>query len=136
MDQENATNQVDNSITILGLGEIELFESKVPKKIESLSTPSIKIFKIACGGMHTLVLTSMGKVFTWGCNDDFALGRSGSENIPTEMTSITVPINNIAAGDSHSVALNTDLNVLYYWGQYRVIKIYSFIQYILESYQW
>jgi len=84
--------------------------------------------------MHTLVLTSMGKVFTWGCNDDFALGRSGSENIPTEMTSITVPINNIAAGDSHSVALNTDLNVLYYWGQDRVINIYSFIQYILESY--
>lgn len=70
--------------------------------------------------MHTLVLTTMGKVFSWGCNDDKALGRVGSENQPMMIESLTVPMNNIAAGDSHSVAYNTELNQMFLWGSYRV----------------
>ena len=25
--------------------------------------------------MHTLALSTVGKLYSWGCNDDFALGR-------------------------------------------------------------
>ncbi len=111
-----------NRPNFLGLGDVDFFESKIPRKIETISNPSIKIYKIACGGMHTLVLTSLGKVYSWGNNDDCALGREGIDNEPVELTSLKYPINDIVAGDSHSVALNSELNVLYYWGQYRVIS--------------
>ena len=70
--------------------------------------------------MHTLVLSTLGKVYSWGCNDDGALGRQGADNQPMLIDAITFPINNIAAGDSHSVAYNTDLNLIYRWGAYRV----------------
>lgn len=68
--------------------------------------------------MHTLVLSSLGKVFSWGNNDDSALGRTGVDNEPGEVE-LTIPVNNISAGDSHSVAYNTDLNRVFLWGSYR-----------------
>lgn len=68
--------------------------------------------------MHTLVLSTMGKVYSWGCNDDSALGRIGIDNEPGEVK-IPVPVNNISAGDSHSIAYNTELNQVYLWGSYR-----------------
>jgi len=37
---------------------------------------------IACGGMHTAALTYEGRLYTWGCNDDNALGRPGPPEIP------------------------------------------------------
>ena len=30
---------------------------------------------VRAGGMHTVALSDEGKVFTWGCNDEGALGR-------------------------------------------------------------
>ena len=35
------------------------------------------VVKIACGGLHSVVLTSDGKAYTFGCNDEGALGRKG-----------------------------------------------------------
>lgn len=46
-----------------------------------ISVPSIipnwsqTIKEVVCGGMHALVLTADGRVFSFGCNDDGALGR-------------------------------------------------------------
>ena len=115
----------------LGLGD-DVFESKIPKQVSLFNTePSNKVYKIACGGMHTLVLTTMGTIYSWGCNDDGALGREGSENIPVLVDSITMPMNNIAAGDSHSVAYNPELNALYLWGEYRV----NFLNYLKKNYR-
>ena len=34
-----------------------------------------EIYKIACGALHTLVLTTEGAAFSFGCNDEGALGR-------------------------------------------------------------
>jgi regulator of chromosome condensation len=82
-----------------------------------------KVYKICCGGMHTLVLTTKGFIFSWGCNDDMALGRQGADNQPMLIDKLTIPMNGISAGDSHSIAYNTELNLLYYWGSYRVIHI-------------
>lgn len=83
-------------------------------------TLPIKVRQIACGGMHTLVLTTHGRVYSWGCNDEGALGREGAENTPIMVDkSLNYPMTNVTAGDSHSVAYNTSLNLIYRWGLYR-----------------
>lgn len=69
--------------------------------------------------MHTVALTSKGTVYTWGCNDEGALGREGPENTP-EKVEIEIAVTDISAGDSHTIAYNTNDNVIYYWGCYRV----------------
>ena len=74
--------------------------------------------------MHTLVLTTMGKIFSWGANDDGALGREGSEK---KAEIVDIPeMTNITAGDSFSIAYNTDLNTVYQWGVFRVINFFIF----------
>ena len=39
---------------------------------------SLEIFSFS-GGMHTVVLTKNGEVFTFGCNDEGSLGRNVDE---------------------------------------------------------
>lgn len=103
----------------LGLGE-DVLECKRPRKVFPNSTyPNIKVVKIACGAMHTLLISSMGEVYSWGCNDDFALGRTQSEsNVPGKVE-IQFPMSDISAGDSHSTAYNCELNQVFLWGTYR-----------------
>jgi len=40
------------------------------------------IYKVSCGALHTVVLSTEGKVYTFGCNDEGALGREGVEKVP------------------------------------------------------
>lgn len=71
--------------------------------------------------MHTVALASNGTVWTWGCNDEGALGRQGAENIPLQVdASLKSQISDISAGDSHTIAYNTSTNKIFYWGCYRV----------------
>jgi len=56
--------------------------------------------------MHTVALASDGSIFTWGCNDDKALGRPGAENVPLKVE-FDFKADAIAAGDCHSIAYNT-----------------------------
>ncbi|EER11581.1 pheromone response protein, putative, partial [Perkinsus marinus ATCC 50983] len=43
----------------------------------------IAVTQIAVGALHTLALdATSGMVYSWGCNDDGALGRLGQENQP------------------------------------------------------
>lgn len=84
-----------------------------------------QILQIVCGGMHTLALTADGLVYSWGVNDEGALGRqahrddAGSENYPGR---VDFPSNDrmvqISAGDSHSVALSSTGEV-FAWGSFR-----------------
>lgn len=105
------------------MGDSDILETKNPKKVPVLNVePSSKVYQICCGGMHTLVLTTLGKIYSWGCNDDGALGRSGIDNEPVMIDSIPYPMNNITAGDSFSIAYNTELNLVYQWGAFRVIN--------------
>ncbi|KAM0688437.1 Regulator of chromosome condensation [Conglomerata obtusa] len=74
------------------------------------------VTKIACGAMHTLVLID-NKVYTYGCNDEAALGRSGEEH---EILEVQIKDNviDISCGASHSVAL-TDKGTVLAWGTFR-----------------
>lgn len=62
------------------------------------------------------------QVYTFGCNDDGALGRNtseeGSECQPTKLELPAKAIQ-ISAGDSHSAALLDDGRVMA-WGTFRV----------------
>lgn len=37
--------------------------------------PARQVLQISCGGMHTVALTEGGEVYSWGVNDEGALGR-------------------------------------------------------------
>ncbi|KAG6006902.1 hypothetical protein E4U21_006621 [Claviceps maximensis] len=108
------------------------------------------VVQLACGGMHTIVLTADNKILTWGVNDEGALGRdttwegglkdadgeaSDSEEEdgelnPHECSPAEVPskhfapgtvFTQVAAGDSCSFVLTASGNV-YGWGAFRDTK--------------
>lgn len=111
------------TLPYLGLGEIEEFEIKRPRRIPVFDAGIVgrRILKIVCGGMHTVALSNMGKVYTWGCNDEGALGRIGPETTPLEVgPTLNIPVTGIAAGDCHTIAYNENLNQVFCWGLYRV----------------
>ena len=73
---------------------------------------------LSVGGMHALALLTNGQVYSWGCNDDGALGRAGVESKPTLVDTLP-PVNNVSAGDSHSIYYNTVSSKVYFCGLYR-----------------
>ena len=128
---ENASSQVSIKTDlhyISGLGDDAPLEIKKPRKPAIFDIgnmiPARSICKIVCGGMHTVALATSGQLWTWGCNDEGALGRAGPENSPIEVK-IAVGIQDISAGDSHTIAYNINKNMVFYWGCYRVSKIQS-----------
>jgi regulator of chromosome condensation len=55
----------------------------VPIEIPFFSSKRIKVSLIQCGSQHNMAVSSQGKVYSWGCNDDGALGRTTlPENVP------------------------------------------------------
>ena len=62
-------------------------------------------------------------MFTWGCNDEGALGRDtkdGEEYTPGQVLTLKdISVVRISAGDSHTVALASNGDV-YCWGVFRV----------------
>lgn len=88
----------------LGLGE-GVLERKKPTLVKSLIDKNI--VAVATGSLHNLALSAEGRVYSWGCNDDGALGRTGEENIPLEVDYLApVRIKKIAVGDCHSAFLD------------------------------
>ncbi|KAI8873104.1 RCC1/BLIP-II [Ramicandelaber brevisporus] len=101
----------------LGLGD-EITERKYPFPLKCLFDQ--QIVDIAAGGIHNLALTANGVIWSWGCNDQKALGREGEEMIPAPITSGLDGVKIVKAycGDSISVALS-DEGKVYTWGTYR-----------------
>ncbi|PAA54215.1 hypothetical protein BOX15_Mlig003874g1 [Macrostomum lignano] len=106
----------------LGLGD-EVLGRKRPAKVDGLSN----VVQAVAGGMHTVCLTADGVVYTFGCNDEQALGRStsedGSEYLPGQVGEglpdpAEDPVVHISAGDSHTAAV-TRTGRLYLWGTFR-----------------
>jgi len=100
----------------LGLGE-DVMEKSRPGLVSSLSDA----VDIVAGGMHTVVLTKNGEVFTFGCNDEGSLGRNVEEEeecFEPGKVAIDGKVVMISAGDSHSAALTEDGRV-FAWGTFR-----------------
>ncbi|BFZ00162.1 hypothetical protein BsWGS_03200 [Bradybaena similaris] len=79
------------------------------------------VIQVCAGGMHTVCLTSTGQLYTFGCNDEGALGRDttveGSETRPGKVI-LPAPVVMVSAGDSHTAALTDDGRV-FAWGNFR-----------------
>ncbi|XP_055844135.1 regulator of chromosome condensation [Episyrphus balteatus] len=102
----------------LGLGDDEKdMERKRPALVPNLTD----IVDVRAGGMHNLCLDKNGQVYSFGCNDEGALGRDSSEE-GSEFTPKKVDLPGkclkISAGDSHSACLLDDGKV-YAWGSFR-----------------
>lgn len=80
-----------------------------------------RVRHVACGPMHTIALTTAGKIYSFGCNDEGALGRVTNDE-EEEATPTLVNLDNnfikVTAGDSHSVALTDDGRV-FIWGNFK-----------------
>lgn len=102
----------------LGLGDDDSkFERKRPALLEKIAN----VVDVKAGGMHNLVLTHDGRVFSFGCNDEGALGRDSSEEgSEFEPRPVDLPgkVLKISAGDSHSACLLEDGRV-FAWGSFR-----------------
>ncbi len=88
-----------------------------PRVVYSLRGKSV--CNIACGALHNVAATSDGRVYTWGCNDDGAVGREGNEAVPMLVTDIRhETVIGVAAGDSHSLVCTLE-GAVYGWGCYK-----------------
>lgn len=89
--------------------------------------------ELVTGGMHTVAIDGKGRVWTWGINDNAALGRSTSkpgieseelESNPYQVEGLTGPNEEefkairVAAGDSVSLAVSEQGEVKA-WGSFR-----------------
>lgn len=95
------------------------------------------VVQVACGGMHTVALASDGAVYSWGVNDEGALGRPTADKIwdeseegavysdrgdPYVPGQVLLPkdakVVQLSAGDSHTCALMADGSI-WSWGTFR-----------------
>lgn len=67
----------------------------------------------------------MLQIYTFGCNDEGALGRDtseeGSEMVPGKVE-LAEKVVQVSAGDSHTAALTEDGSV-FIWGSFRVSQL-------------
>ena len=102
----------------LGLGE-DVTELERPRSISFFDDKDISI--ISAGGLHNLALSSSGILYSWGCNDEKALGHDAPEwcigvvNLPLLPSEKIV---SITCGDSISAAVTSEGRV-YSWGTFR-----------------
>ena len=133
----------------LGLGSAgNVLDVKRPRLNPNLAADKVGVVQVAVGGMHCAALTHDNKIYTWGVNDQGALGRStawdgGMRDIdadedsedendsglnPLESTPMAIPAESfpegtiftqLACGDSSTFAV-TDDGQVWGWGTFRV----------------
>lgn len=130
----------------LGLGNAKAaIDVKRPRLNHNLLASEVGVVHIAVGGMHSAALTHDGLIYTWGVNDQGALGRdtkwerNASDEMdedddetvdlnPLECTPMPIPrdhfpsgtvFTQLACGDSTTFAL-TDDGEVWGWGTFRV----------------
>lgn len=114
----------DGLVLVLGqgdVGQLGLGEDIMERKKPALVTLPEGVVQVAAGGMHTVCVSASGSVYTFGCNDEGALGRDtseeGSEMVPGKVV-LEERVVQVSAGDSHTAAL-TDDGAVYLWGSFR-----------------
>ncbi|KAI8824049.1 regulator of chromosome condensation 1/beta-lactamase-inhibitor protein II [Fimicolochytrium jonesii] len=100
----------------LGLGE-DILEKERPSRLAYFNDKNI--VHVVSGGLHNIAISQDGKLYSWGCNDQMALGRGGQEMEPGPVEGLEDKvIVQVACGDSISVAL-TNHGDVYCWGTFR-----------------
>jgi regulator of chromosome condensation len=99
----------------------QISERKKPGVVQALQGHNV--VDVTSGGLHNLAVTSVGRVWSWGCNDEHALGRTtekGSEWKPELVGGAlaSLKVVQVVCGDSYSMALTQD-GKCYGWGTFR-----------------
>lgn len=103
----------------LGMGE-DLVNCPRPKRHAYFEDK--EIVSVVAGGLHTLALSRSGHVFSWGCNDEKALGHSAQEFSVSRVHGLDEEsVVQITCGDSISAALTAE-GKIYTWGTFRDSK--------------
>lgn len=103
----------------LGMGE-DFVSCPRPKRHPFFE--SREIVAVAAGGLHTLALSRTGRVYSWGCNDEKALGHSAEEFTVSQVHCLDEEfIVQVTCGDSISAALSAE-GKIYTWGTFRDSK--------------
>ena len=94
----------------------EIYDTKIPLKISlHFISEKEKISKIKCGQMFTMILSTKGNVYTFGCADNGGIGHEDS--IPAKKVDLNFKAIDISGGDCHGIAYNN--TNLAFWGQIR-----------------
>eukprot|EP00455_Lapot_gusevi_P028562 TRINITY_DN3051_c0_g2_i4.p1 TRINITY_DN3051_c0_g2~~TRINITY_DN3051_c0_g2_i4.p1 ORF type:complete len:430 (+),score=147.97 TRINITY_DN3051_c0_g2_i4:52-1341(+) len=125
---EHKEEKIDHPFgEVLTLGSNECLQLGLGEDVPSRKKPAVvKTFEgkdvvaVAAGALHNAAVLSNGQLWTWGCNDEKALGREGAEWEAHQVTHLlgNKKVIQVACGDSHTVALTDDGSV-YTWGTYR-----------------
>nr|XP_028594501.1 regulator of chromosome condensation [Podarcis muralis]XP_028594502.1 regulator of chromosome condensation [Podarcis muralis] len=103
------------------LGQLGLGPDVLARKRPALLQLPEKIIQAEAGGVHTVCLSETGQIYTFGCNDEGALGRDtseeGSDFLPG-LVDLKEKVVQVSAGDSHTAALTDDGRV-FIWGAFR-----------------
>jgi len=102
-------------------GQLGLGEDIMEKTRCGLVSGIVDAVDLAAGGMHTAVLDSEGRVWTFGCNDEGSLGRLVDEEgecFKPEKVELPGKIVQISSGDSHTAALS-ETGQVFIWGTFR-----------------
>lgn len=103
------------------VGQLGLGEDVAEKTRPAILATAKNVVNVSAGGMHSLYLTKDGKVYSFGCNDEGALGRNTTEEgSEYELSQVDLPEKCVrfTTGDSHSACLLEDGRVLA-WGSFR-----------------
>ena len=125
METENSSPPPETQLKAWGSAEFDQFYidedtfiTKKPILIPFFSDNRLSVVQIACGSQHSLILANTGQVYSLGSPDEGQLGRSGDEKLPG-LVEIPYRMDMISAGESHSLACNSQNGVVYFWGVYR-----------------
>lgn len=85
-------------------------ELYVPTSIPSFAALGLKVVDLACGPLHTLLLTNSthSPVFSWGCGDGYRLGHgdTADRHEPTRVAALGgLPVRSISTAACHSLAV-------------------------------
>ena len=118
----------DSALASIGLefDEDDCKEVKRPKRLPlfdmsmgGAGLDKVPIVTLSCGSLHCAAIAASGAVYTFGCNDEGALGRPGKEDQPLPVN-LPIRCTGVATGDSHSIFYSTVENKALFCGLYRV----------------
>ena len=94
----------------------EILETPLPRKIPLhfiSQKESVKLIK--CGQLFTLILSTEGNVYTFGCSDNASLGHADSTK--ASLVPLKFKAQGIGGGDCFGISYNREN--LAFWGQFR-----------------
>lgn len=106
------------------VGQLGLDEDTTEKTRPASIAEAKQVVAISAGGMHSIYLNTTGEVFSFGCNDEGALGRDTSEGggggTEYDIRKVELPGSavRVSTGDSHTACLLSDGRV-FAWGSFR-----------------